>query len=614
MNQNNRSFNPHCLSTLLVTWSLLSIAAVPVSAQVLANAQVVADAQVLAGGDPAASIIAQASAPSQYPILHVNPQSGQDSGDGSISAPFRTITQALRVAAPNSIVKLAPGFYSAQSGEVFPIELKSSVTLQGEVSDRGQATVIQGSGEFLSKSFARQQVTLIGANRAGLQGVTVTNPHRQGYGLWIESSSPVISDNTFTGSGHDGISIVGNSAPIVANNYFYENGANGLTIYGTSRPEIKDNIFEKTGFGINIAQNAMPRLTGNRVTQNKDGIVVQGSATPILRGNVIDGNVRDGLVAIGLARPDLGTTDDQGNNTFLNNGGLDLNAQATSQVLPIAGNQLARTSGRVNANARFAASVVQNPPRSVMPVTQPISQPVPQPFAASPAPTTTVPIETPANAQELTFSRPDVGISQPGLQPQPGSILPKLSLAATVQSVPQPASQPVQAVQQPLAPIIPIAIQPGGGSRSLPVPKQATVRPIPTSMTFNNLILPTQGNPAINALPGAAAPKSAGNLLPVPGSNIPLGNVGELSAVPVWRQSGRKSAPVAQPRPTTVKFRVIVELGEADKLRAVMPGAFTTFSGGRQVMQAGAFGDQDKANQLLQRLNSQGINAIVEAF
>ena len=209
-------------------------------------------------------VMAQAQS---YSVLYVNAQTGNNAGNGGETSPFRTVTHALAQANPNTIIKLAPGTYNQQSGEVFPLEMKPGVTLQGEISDRGQSTIIQGSGLFLSKTSARQQVALIGSNRAGLQGVTVSNPHPQGYGLWIESSSPIVSDSTFTGNGHDGVSIVGNSAPILNNNYFHSNGANGVTIYGTSRPELKDNIFEKTGFGINIAQNSAPRIIGNRITQ-----------------------------------------------------------------------------------------------------------------------------------------------------------------------------------------------------------------------------------------------------------------------------------------------------------------------------------------------------------
>ena len=576
------------------------------------------------------TVIAQAQS---YSVLYVNSQTGNNAGNGRETAPFRTITHALTQANPNTIIKLAPGTYNQQSGEVFPLEMKPGVTLQGEISDRGQSIIIQGSGLFLSKTSARQQVALIGANRAGLQGVTVSNPSPQGYGLWVESSSPVVSDSTFTGNGHDGVSIVGNSAPILSNNYFYGNGANGVTIYGTSRPELKDNIFEKTGFGINIAQNSAPRIIGNRITQNKDGIVVQGNAAPVLRSNVIDGNDRDGLVAIGESRPDLGTTADQGNNIFSNNGNLDVNAQASRQVIPSAGNQLTRTAGRLDVNASFVAAV---PQRVLVPVQAWIQNPVQTSAQTSAQTSVQTPVQmaiTPTSAtssiqdanQELTFTRP--GAEASTAIPIPVS---KSSFAArttTIPVFPIVTSMPTgltPAFSTPSLPLmsasIPIAVQAGsGGGRSLPMPKQAVIKaPIPTSMTFNNWVLPTRGVAPVSQPSSPTNPPSnlAANTLPVPASSIPVGNVGDLSSVAVWRKSG-KQPQAAVPRPldsSSLRYRVIVEMADSDALRSIVPGAFTATANGRSVMQAGAFGDQGKANQLLQRLVNQGIQASMEQF
>jgi parallel beta-helix repeat protein len=417
------------------------------------------------------------------------------------------------------------------------------------------------------------------------------------------------------------VSIVGNSAPILSNNYFYNNGANGITLYGTSRAEIKENIFEKTGFGINIAQNAAPRIIGNRITQNKDGIVVQGSATPILRSNVIDGNERDGLVVIGAALPDLGTTVDQGNNTFANNGNLDVNATASRQVIAAAGNQLAKSNGRLDVNARqvnpsAVATIApsRRPAREILSSVSAVpSFAIAVPPANTPAqPMQSLPPETAApiagGLQELTFSRPDstrMATSQPRIN-QPSINQPSIS-QPNVTAIRQPESVPLMAS-------VPIAVQPGfGGERSLPMPKQATIKapktPIPTMMTFNNLVLPTNGSPTRMTPPTAANP-----LLPVPSSSIPVGNVGEMSSVSVWRKSGRQPTATTPQVAATLRYRVVVELADGEALRSVVPGAFTAVSGGRQVLQAGAFSDAGKANQLLQRLTSQGIRASLEQF
>jgi parallel beta-helix repeat protein len=313
---------------------------------------------------------------SSLTLLYVNPIAGDDAvGDGGERAPFKTITQALKAAQPNTVIVLIPGTYSAQTGEVFPLKLKPGVTIQGDTRNRGKDIVIQGGASYLSPTFASQNITILGVHQAGLAGVTVTNPNPRGYGLWIESASPVILENTFTGNTHDGISVVGSSAPVVRGNYFYANGANGITIYGNSRPEVRENLFIKTGFGINIAQDAAPTIIGNRIVQNQDGIVAQANAQPIIRGNLIEQNLRDGVVAIAQARPDLGSANDPGANIFSNNGRFDINSNASSQAISAFGNELAsdRTSGRIDlagsANAVSVASVPASTSVAINPAT-----------------------------------------------------------------------------------------------------------------------------------------------------------------------------------------------------------------------------------------------------
>ncbi|MBD2327688.1 DUF1565 domain-containing protein [Alkalinema sp. FACHB-956] len=590
--------------------------------------------------------IAQATPAADYNLVFVNPQVGNDGSNGSDQAPLRTITKALQLAQPNTIIVLSPGTYSTATGEVFPLNLKPGVTLQGEPRDRGQNIVIRGSGVFLSKSFGRQNVAIVGANRAGLRGVTVSNPTPQGYGVWIESSSPVLSDNTFTGSDHDGVSIVGNSAPVLKNNYFYENGANGVTIYGTSRPELRENIFEKTGFGVNIAQNAAPRLIGNRITQNQDGVVVQGNARPILRGNVIDGNVRDGLVAIANTQPDLGTVGDLGNNTFLSNGQSDVNAKTSSQIIPAAGNQFSTSSGRLDLNATTvaAAPVESREPlrlSTALPVrttasTRPAANlPAPTASTAIPIPvpvaTATMPTAIPATSEqpvrEITFSRPTSGNPlRPAASPTPIAARPAPRPDVVV---PTNASSGIPN-SMPNSVIVPVAVAPvSSGGRSLPLPKQAKSSSVTTGTSSPSSLA---ANPSLNSPLNSPAPLTfnawtstpaarPSNVLPVPGSSIPLGNVGDMASVPVWR-GGKRSSVGSPPIPPTrsgapaavLRVRVVAPLSDERALRTIVPDAFTTTSRGQTVLQAGAFSDRAKADQLLQSLTSLGIQATLEEF
>jgi parallel beta-helix repeat protein len=301
---------------------------------------------------------------SQINQSFVNPNKGNDkTGNGSISAPWQTISQALEASSSNSVIILSPGTYSAQTGEVFPLMLKPGVAIQGDINSKGRTVIITGGGEYLSRSFGGKNVAIVGANQASLTGVTVTNSNPRGYGLWIESSNILVRENTFTNNTQDGIAVAGNGTPSISKNSFVRNGANGITISGNARPEIRENIFQETGFGINIAQNAAPVVVANQIQNNRAGIIVQANATPMLRNNLFQGNREDGLVVIAQARPDLGTSYDPGKNIFRNNGRYDINAQSAKLVFSAAGNNLVsdRIRGKVDLQGTTTAPTARNP-------------------------------------------------------------------------------------------------------------------------------------------------------------------------------------------------------------------------------------------------------------
>lgn len=334
-------------------------------------AQSVSSQEVAQRSDSQSSA-AVSSASAQH-LLFVSPIVGSDvDADGSQRSPFRSITQALQVAQPNTVILLTPGTYSVDSGEVFPLMLKPGVTVQGDPSTQGRGIVIRGGGAFLSPTSAGQNVAILGENQAQLVGVTVTNPNPRGYGVWVESSSPTIADSTFAGNTHDGISTVGNSAPLIRRNRFSGNGANGITVFGQSQPEIRENLFEQTGFAINVAENAAPLIVNNQMNQNKVAVLVQENARPVLRGNTIEGSQQDGVTAIAHAQPNLGTASDPGNNLFRNNP-LDVNADATDQVIPAFGNQWGNDrlegeidlAGTASPTAAQATAIIHSAPPQI---------------------------------------------------------------------------------------------------------------------------------------------------------------------------------------------------------------------------------------------------------
>jgi parallel beta-helix repeat protein len=302
--------------------------------------------------------------PASATVIYVNPQTGTDStGAGSTEAnPYKTITYALSQAQPGTVIQLAPGNYTSETGEVFPLAIPQGVTLRGEESTKGQNTVITGGGTYVSPTFARQSVTVRAQNDSTISGVTISNPNTRGTALWIESTNPTVRNNTFTNSNRDGIFVTGTATPTIEANVFTKNSGNGISVARTAQGEIRNNVFQDTGFGLAIGGSSSPVVADNQINQNKDGIYISETARPVLRNNVIENNQRDGIVATVNAQPDLGTAESAGNNIIRKNSRNDLYNATRNNTLVAVGNTLdpKRVSGKVNfVGGQFAFADVQ---------------------------------------------------------------------------------------------------------------------------------------------------------------------------------------------------------------------------------------------------------------
>ena len=261
---------------------------------------------------------AQAELPAVSSVIYVDPVNGLNATDAGTSAkPYKTITSALSQAKPGTVIQLAPGDYSNES---FPIELKPGVTLRGDESSKGERVVISGGGNYISRIFAKQNITILADKDTTIEGVTVTNINERGTGVWVESTNPTIKNSTFINNARDGVFVTGTGNPKIENNRFVRNIANGISLTKSSQGEVRNNLFQNNGFGLAIGNDSTTSLTENQIVQNKDGIVISESAKPLLRKNTIQNNKRDGIVLIHDALPDLGTSNNPSGNVIANNG------------------------------------------------------------------------------------------------------------------------------------------------------------------------------------------------------------------------------------------------------------------------------------------------------
>ncbi len=335
--------------------SSLSLQASLTALLLIAGNSTLVSNQVKASPNP----ILTAQAPATATVIYVNSATGQDiAGAGTAAAPYKTIAFALSQAQSGTVVQVAPGTYSKDTGEKFPLILNSGVTLQGDEANKGQGTLISGGGFYTSRTWAKQDITLLADNNTIITGLTFTNPNSRGTAVWVESSNPVIKNSTFTNSNRDGIYLTGNANPQIESNIFLKNGGQGISVTKSAQGSIRGNLFQNTGFGVAIGGSSTPLLEANNITQNKSGLYISETAKPILRNNAIRNNTQDGIVATINAAPDLGTSSSPGGNLIRDNGRHDLNNSTKGKITAI-GNDI--NQKKISGPVDFIAATVTTP-------------------------------------------------------------------------------------------------------------------------------------------------------------------------------------------------------------------------------------------------------------
>jgi len=542
---------------------------------------------------------------SQVQVLFVNPDMGDDTtGNGQEKSPLRTITKAIEIAQENTTIILSKGIYSTQTGEQFPLILKSGVSIQGDPPSKGRGIMIQGGGDYLSRFFGSKNATIIIANQSALTGVTITNSNPRGYGLWIESGNPQVAENTFTANTQDGIAVTGKAAPIIEKNNFYRNSANGITVSGSAKPQIRENILQKTGFGISVAENAQPLIVGNSIQYNRSGIIVQAHSRPVLRNNLIQGNREDGLVTIYQAMPDLGNTTQPGGNRFSNNGGYDINASAAKKIFPVYGNNL--RSDRIAGKVDFSGNMASLPTMSISPKSTP---------ANNSSPTRRL-LSLPRRNRVTNNNSPSKFTTQLPTMPEKTGLVPsrqvRTSRKPAVSSPEFTKPRNLTSRQQSNS-----VLNNSSNQRQMnyvgidPKTIEFTAPKPPNSPVAQ----PTRGQGQRNLLVLDKNPSNS-PLLPVPGANIPgmdNGNIINQSS------SNYTTNTLAVSNTTNYQFgsryRVMAKIQtqrDQEIVRFLAPDAFFTVWQGQAYMQAGVFSSPYNARNMQKILNSNGLKAIVQ--
>lgn len=532
--------------------------------------------------------------------LYVDAAKGNSAGPGNAQAPFKTITAALQAAVPGTVIQVQPGKYDEANGEVFPLVVRTGVTLQGDVNARGKDTLIQGGGKFLSPTVAGQVVGLVAQKGTTIQGLTIANPQKRGYGIWAEGTDPTITRNTLTGSGNDGIMLTGTAAGKITDNFFYKNPSDGITMLRSASPLIQGNVFEDTGFALNIDEKSSPVIKDNVVVNNADGIVILGKSTPTLRGNRIERNRRSGIAIVGEAQPNLGTAAERGANYFQGNLKSDINNATRPQIsISALGNEytakpkfLGNIQGDVNAPLIAAKSAPTLPSASVKVPTAPPA--VPTTATASPTSPGQKPLP-PKPPSQLPLAKPPTaatpGLPAPTTPPPAPPITPKPLPPGNLQT---PAAKPLP--PQPVAPL-PQPAAPPTSVRQSQVPQLPT---LPSPAPAKKPLPPQFGD----SRPSQSKPQSQQTFQRTNQTqtiiNKPLASKPEVVLV-------------QQPSLGAGKYRVLITDASPDlrKLKQFVKNPFHREHAGHKVLQVGVFSSASSAQQIIKQLISQGFKAIV---
>jgi hypothetical protein len=563
------------------------------------------------------SQIIATSTPVNYQTLYVDPTLGNDSAGGVEDQPLQTVTHALEIAVPNTVIVLAPGRYTQSSGEVFPLQLKSGVTIQGTPGVRDRTAIIEGGGNFESPLRSQQNAAIIAADRAGIAQVAISNPN--GYGVWIESASPTILESAFVGNRQTGIYVTDGS-PRVQGSYFSGNQVAGLIVFGDSSANIQSNTFDRTGDAIRVVDGATPEIVGNRMTNNEAGLVLIGNARPLLRDNQSVGNRRNEVVEVSTAdQPSIQPPIQPVTQLAVNRTSEPVASQPAVSRALVSESDISESdiSESDISESDISESDISQSGASELIARGPIvNRSVGGSLLNDDEPAAVVAEESPeADVAEAE----EADTEQARHEPEAGA--PGSALAALRSGLPSDHSSNLSAERSADRDLSSEADEGSAsdlelasravtdGNPDSPVSRPRNRRPERDGEAF-------QGNR--NPEPEErSAPPANNNRLAVPSSSIPIGDSsGSIFFAPPGNVSSRGlPAPTSRAQSLGLYYRVFVEASNTsvqDEVRSVVPDAFRTSFEGETVMQVGAFPTEDEAEDRKQLLEDHDLDARVE--
>lgn len=274
-------------------------------------------------------------------------------GRGSnVSGAIQSLTAALKQAQAGTLLKLLPGKYSQETGEQFPFFVPDGVSIVGSDPDPG-STIIQGGGSWQVPGMGPVKISLVLGGLSQLQGITIS--YLEGTAIWIQTGHPRLENCRITNCGQDGLRVIGSAMPRIAETLFEDIQNTGVRWGEEAKGEIRRCQITKCSTGLSISAQAAPFVVATRIFKNQLGAEASGDASPVFRQVQITQNHTVGFWVQDDAKPDLGRTQNEGNNVIRHNAEHDIRHDGTQSLLSV-GNDV--ISQRLRGHVILAASQV----------------------------------------------------------------------------------------------------------------------------------------------------------------------------------------------------------------------------------------------------------------
>jgi len=201
-------------------------------------------------------------------------------------ANFSTIGDAIASASPGDTIEVWNGTYNEQ------VIVNKQLMVRSR--DGAALTIVNATGSGSTFTLEADGCTIAGFTISG-SGTDSTAA-----GITVQSSGNTIVNNTCTANGYDGIHLWFSSNNTILNNTCHTNLHNGLTLTTAVNNTIAGNELYNNAYGILFDPGSSGNMISNNVCHEnlETGIYVENAMRNTFSKNIVDSNIREGIVLI----------------------------------------------------------------------------------------------------------------------------------------------------------------------------------------------------------------------------------------------------------------------------------------------------------------------------